>query len=1107
MTVAIRCVRCDAENRAGRRFCSACGEALPQPCPDCGFVNEPMERFCGGCGAAREAALATTSAAAPLEKPSPHLSPGDLSEGLSEDFGERRQVTILFADLSGYTSLAARRDPEETHRILGRFFEAVDSAVTRFGGAIERHIGDNVMGMFGAPVAHGDDPYRAVKAAEEIHRVVTALSAEIGIALSVHIGIACGTVMAGGTGSRLKAEYGVVGSPVNLAARLQARAKAGETLISNSLWDAVENLVELESLGEVAMKGLDAPEHVWRVIAERSGRSTGAAVPLVGRRAEVRLLRSLLDGVSEQGHGRVIYVRGEAGIGKTRMLQVFAEEARARGFSCHVALILDFGTGRGRDAMRTLIAGLLGSAPDAPEGERRACAQSAIARGLAAGDDLVFLADLLDLPQSPEDRTLYDAMDNVGRSRGNARVAAGLLRAVAATTPVVLIVEDLHWAEPATLEDLAALANAVGECPAVLAMTSRIEADPLDDAWRARVRAGVTSIDLGPLRPEEASEFGQLLRLANDALLMRCIDRAEGNPLFLEQLLRNAREGVEADEIPASVQSLVLARMDRLDPRNKAALQAASIAGQRFPLELVRALVRDPAFAPAALLRNQMIRPDGAEFLFAHALVRDGVYSSLTHERRRALHHAAADWYADRDRVLRAEHLDRANDPAAAQAYREASHAQALDYHYDRALSLVERGRAIAPTQADRFGLDALRGEYLRETGRALDSRTAFEAALAEATTALETCRALIGIAAADRILSRSEPALSALGEAQPLAEAEGLVAERAQIHYYRGNLLFAQGNTAGCLAEHQAALAAAEEVGSPEWRARALSGLGDAHYSSCKMRTALAAFQDCVALCDAHGYGRVALPNRVMIGHCMIYLQRVAEAVAIMQETRKMASRAGNPHAEMFATQSLCVVLTQSGQADEAMRHIPAALDAARALGARRYESNILCHMAECELSLGRRTEGLQAAQDAVAISREVGMGFDGPYALAVLARATDDATRRASLLAEGEAVLRKGSVGHNRVWYYRVAGDAHIESGSWRDADRCAQEIRAVTCAEPLPLVEFIAARIAALSAIGRGEREPDLRDEIDRLISQGKSKGHHSWLLALSDARNMF
>jgi hypothetical protein len=175
------------------------------------------------------------------------------------------------------------------------------------------------------------------------------------------------------------------------------------------------------------------------------------------------------------------------------------------------------------------------------------------------------------------------------------------------------------------------------------------------------------------------------------------------------------------------------------------------------------------------------------------------------------------------------------------------------------------------------------------------------------------------------------------------------------------------------------------------------------------------------IALCDVHGYGRVALPNRVMIGHCMIYLQRLPDAVAIIEEARNMALRAGNPHAEMFAAQSLGVVLTQSGQVDEAMKHMPAALDQARALGARRYESNLLCHRAECPLHQRRRSDGLQAAQDAVAIARELGLGFDGPYALAVLARATDAAAPRAALLAEGEAVLRKGSVGHNRVWYYR--------------------------------------------------------------------------------------
>jgi class 3 adenylate cyclase/tetratricopeptide (TPR) repeat protein len=1092
MTMSNHCPRCNAENREGRRFCGSCGAGLPRPCEHCGFVNQANERFCGGCGSVLEPPPATTGPTA------------EKLAGLSQDFGERRQVTILFADMSGYTSLAAQRDPEETHRILGRFFEAVDSAVTQFGGAIERHIGDNVMGVFGAPVAHGDDPYRAAMAAGAIHRAVSAVSTEIDIALSVHIGIAAGTVMASSTGSTLKAAYGVVGSPVNLAARLQARAAPGETLVSNSVRDAIENLFELEAIGEVAIKGLDAPARVWRVLSERCERHIGA-VPLVGRRDEVKLLNSLLDGISESGHGRVVCVRGEAGIGKTRLMQVLAATARERGFSCHIALVLDFGAGQGRDATRALVASLLGLTPASPEPERRAASASAIERGFAVGDDMVFLADLLDLPQLPEHRTLYDAMDNAARNRGKRRVAAGLVRTASATAPILLIVEDLHWAEPPTLENLAAIADTTSACPVIVAMTSRIEGDPLDDAWRGRVRAGITTIDLGPLRPEEASEFGQRLRLANDTLLKRCIDRAEGNPLFLEQLLRHTEEGAQADEVPASVQSLVLARMDRLVPHDKSALQAAAVGGQRFSLDLVRALVRNPNFVPDTLLRQQMIRPDGAEFLFAHALVRDGVYSSLTHERRRALHRAAADWYADRDVVLRAEHLERASDPGAAGAYRTAALAQAVDYHYDRALLLAERGRAIARARADQFALDALRGEYLREAGRALESLDAFGQALTEAANALDKCRAYIGIAAANRILSRLEPALSALAEAQPLAQAEGLAIERGQIHYYRGNILFAQGDAERCLAEHQAALAAAEAADSPEWRARASSGIGDALYSSCRMRTALAAFQDCVAFCDAHGYGRVGLPNRLMIGHCMIYLQRVSEAAPLVAEARIMAVRAGNPHTEMFATQSLGVVLSQSGQTDEATKYLSAALDQARALGARRYESQLLSQLAEGALYQGRRSDSLQLSQDAVAISRDAGMGFTGPYALAVLARATDDPLMRAAALAEGESVLRKGSVGHNVVWYYRVAGDAQLEAENWVQAERCADQIHAITSAEPLPLVEFIAARIKALSAAGRGERGLGLRDEIDRLITQGNAKGHYSWLSSLTDTRD--
>jgi tetratricopeptide (TPR) repeat protein len=270
-------------------------------------------------------------------------------------------------------------------------------------------------------------------------------------------------------------------------------------------------------------------------------------------------------------------------------------------------------------------------------------------------------------------------------------------------------------------------------------------------------------------------------------------------------------------------------------------------------------------------------------------------------------------------------------------------------------------------------------------------------------------------------------------------------------------------------------------------------------------MRTALKAFEECVALCDAHGYGRVALPNRIMIGHCMIYLQRASEAVATIEAARRIAVHAENPHTAMFATQSLGVVLVNSGQPGEAMKYLPDALAQARALGARRYESNVLSQLAECALSQGSRADALQPAQDAVAISRELGMGFNGPYALAVLARAANDPALRASALAEGEAVLRKASVGHNIVWYYRAAGDAHVEERNWVEAERCADAINAATSAEPLPVVQFIAARIKALSAVGLGKSGLGLRDEIDRLITQGTAKGHHSWVRSLIEARD--
>jgi predicted ATPase len=270
------------------------------------------------------------------------------------------------------------------------------------------------------------------------------------------------------------------------------------------------------------------------------------------------------------------------------------------------------------------------------------------------------------------------------------------------------------------LAHLAKLTTTVAQHPALLVMTSRVDGDPLHEAWRAEA-AGVslTTIDLGPLPPDDARALAEALLAANTAFAERCVERAAGNPLFLDQLLRHADES-QAIAVPSSVQSLVQARIDRLDPIDKVAVQAASVLGQRFRRAALAHLLDRADFALEPLVLRLLVRPQqssGEVFLFAHALIRDAIYDTLLKTRRRELHRRAADWYAERDLVLCAEHLERAEDPKAARAYLAAARSQATEYRQETALRLVERGSALATDRADRFALTRLHGEILHDFG------------------------------------------------------------------------------------------------------------------------------------------------------------------------------------------------------------------------------------------------------------------------------------------------------------------------------------------------------------------------------------------------------
>ena len=1035
-------------------------------CAACGFRNDPGEKFCGGCGTSLGAGTTPDAAVA--------ARGGE---------AERRPITVLFADLCGFTRLSQSLDPEEVHRMLGRYFETVDDIIERCGGTIDKHIGDAVMAVFGAPIAHGDEAQRAVRAALEIHAAVPALEPEMGQPLAVHIGIAAGEVMASGLGSARHRTYTVIGQSVNLAARLLQVAGAGETVLDSEVHQSAQRVVRCVAIDDVRVKGIETPLQVWRLIGAAQADAAEAARPLVGRRAELAQLAAVLESCTASGTGSALYLRGEAGIGKSRLVAELQRLAMEKGYVCHTGLVLDFGMGHGRDAIREAVAGLLRLSPDTTADERRVALERALAHGDCAAEQAPYLTDLLDLPQAAATRGLYEAMDNRARQHGRAETVVSLLRAASARTPILATIEDVHWADQVTLDQLAAVTRAVGTMPVVLAMTSRLEGDPLDTAWRASVQpCPLTTIDLGPLRAEEAMELAGELLTTSHRFATQCIERAAGNPLFLEQLLRAADEHEE--HLPATLHSLVLARLDRLPERDRAALRAAAVIGQRFSLPLLRQLANMPDYACDRLLAHALVRPDGDEFLFAHALIRDGVYASLTKARRSELHRTAAAWFADRDTVLRAEHLDRAEMPEAARAYLDAALAQAAALHPEHALALAKRGAALASMPADVMELNMLRGRLRCESGEGKPAVEAYQTALAAAQGAADRCRALIGIAAGQRLIAGIDAAFAALAEAEPLAEEHGLTRELAELHYTRGNLHFARGDIVACGAEHEAALACAQSLDDPAWEARATSGLADAAYAEGRMRAALTRFLRCVALCDANGLTRVAIPNRTMIGHCRIYLTEFDAGIADIEAARSVAVQVGDRHGEMFTLESQGLLLVFCNRFADAGPLVERGLALAEAIGARRYQTTILLAMAEAAFAHGRSDEAHERIERALALSRETGMRFCGPLLLGLKARLQDDAREREQCCIEAEALLAKGCVGHNAIGYYRYGIEDALARGEW---SRVLERIGALadyTRREPLPYSDFLMARGRTLVALAHRPQDAALQSELSRL-----------------------
>ncbi len=1040
-------------------------EPLPTAsvCPACGGDIEPAHRYCPGCGTAQF----------------------DAADGEAAT-GERRQVTILFADLTDFTRLSNTLDAEDVRDLIEAYFDRIDPIVARHGGTVDKHIGDAVMALFGAPVAHADDPERALRAAFEMHAAMAEMSAELGRPLSVHVGIAAGSVVAGMLGRGARREYTVLGRSVNLAARLNDLAGANETLISDDVRHATAGVVSCRSAGSVEVKGYDAPVAVWRAEALNTGRRD-ARTAFVGRQPELDRIAAVLDRCTGQSTGCVVTVSGEAGIGKTRFLDEILSRAGTAGLTLAAGRVGDHGVDRGRDAVAALAGALLGGGDD-----RQAALDRAVADGRLDRNDSYFLYDLLGLTRSEDADALWQMMDHTGRMQASAKALAALVTSAARRGALCLALDDLHWAGPTARTLIETLARLTARLPLVLVLAGRRTGTDTPGPIAVPDDVPAEAIVLQPLSPDEA---GALIAAEpwplTEAARAACLERATGNPLYLKQFARAAAGG-DLAALPASIQSLILSQVDRLAEDDKRALQAAAVLRDGFTVESLRSVAQTPGYEPATLLDETLLRREDGRYSFTHALIREGVYESLLKRSRVDLHGRAADWYADRDPTLFAQHLDRAEAPEAAAAYLAAARTLAAADRLEPALALAARGRALAAAAPEQAALALVQGTCCRELGRIAEALAAFEDAAAAAPAGPDRCAAYLGCAGAERILDRNDAALASLNEAEVCAREP---AARARIEIMRGNIHFAQGRLEACLAAHQAGLERAEAAHSIEDQARALGGLGDAYYALGRMRTSNAHFERCIALARAHGLRRAELANLSMLGHTKRYLNDLEGAHRDCAAAARAAAETQQHRAEMVARRIDCDVLFELGRLDEARAELDRGMAIARRLGSPRFEALLTVFDAKLHGAAGEPAVGLALLDKAAGIAQDTGSRYSGPMIQGAIALLTDDAQVRDRALAEGERQL-PGAVSHNHFWFYRDAIDACLKAGAWDRARGFADAFEAYVAAEPLPLSTLFIGRARALAQLGRTDCtaavRADARAALERVCAEARHAG---------------
>jgi predicted ATPase/class 3 adenylate cyclase len=1010
-------------------FCGHCGTGLISGCPHCGFENPPGFAFCGKCGAALtdQPPAPVTASLAPQPQTPFTYTPHHLAEKILTSRraleGERKQVTVLFADLKGSMELLAERDPEEARQLLDPVLERLMDAVHRFEGTVNQVLGDGIMALFGAPIAHEDHALRACYAALAMQEAIQRYSAQVrrahGLEVQIRVGLNSGEVVVRAIGNDLHMDYSAIGQTTHLAARMEQLATPGSIRLTASTLRLVEGLVRVTALGPIPVRGLAEPVEMFELVgASGICRRLQAAVArgltrFVGRETEIETLRHALARASA-GHGQVVAVVGEAGVGKSRLAYEFVHSHHTQGW-----LVLESASvSYGKATPYFPVIDLLKRYTHVEEGDEPRAIRAKVTGQVLTLDEtlqatLPALLALLDV--LPEDSSFQQLEPPQRRQRTLEAIKRVLLRE-SQIQPLLLVFEDLHWIDTETQALLETLVESLPTARLLLLVNYRPE---YQHGWGSQTY--YTQLRLDPLPPASAADV--LRALVGDdpslaPLTPLLIARTEGNPFFLEESVRTLVEtGVLAGEpgayhlaqpfehiqVPATVQAVLAARIDRLPPEEKWLLQTAAAIGTDVTFPLLQVI----AELPEATLHRSLAHMQAAEFLyetslfpervytFKHTLTHEVAYGSLLQEHRRLLHarivEALETFFPDR--------LAEQVEPLARHAFQGAVWDKVVTYGRQAGARAFERAAFRQAATDFEQALAAL--GHLPDTpetrGLAIDLRLSLMDPL--------------------NVLGEYERDLALLREAETLAQALDDRARLGRVLAWLTNMLRKRADLAGAMAAGQQALALATAFGDVVLQEGVSHNLGQVYYSIGDFGRAAALFrrnveardpstgrpdrpyqifslawlaqvlsqlgqfaegrrhgEEALRLATVEGRGNEPMIAHMCLGHLYLAQGDLATASRLLDQGMALCRAADNWNAGRPITAALGYACALAGRLAEGRALLEEALREGIRMGALQNQSYFVAQLGAVCLLAGRVDEAFQHVRQALALARQYG-------------------------------------------------------------------------------------------------------------------------------------